>query len=160
MACDAGLIPMVLSGDSVPLDEGRAKRDPTPAQRLALEAQWSTCAIADCTIPFAWTQIHHIEPFNEHGHQGPTDLDNLVPACDHGHDLAHTPGWTVEKLADGRVVTTAPDGTRWERSPNGPAARRRSEPPRAAATETVREESVGTPDRAPETAATLFRDAA
>ena len=43
LACDAGLIPMVLGGDSIPLDEGRAKRLPTPGQRTALGAMYSTC---------------------------------------------------------------------------------------------------------------------
>jgi hypothetical protein len=153
LACDSGLIPMVLGGDSVPLDEGRAKRNATPAQRLALGVQWDTCAIGICTVPFAWTEMHHIDPFNQGAGTGPTDLDNLVPACDHCHDLAHTPNWTIEKLADGSVVTTAPDGQRWHRRPNGPATRGRSaEPPPAAATESVPEPR--------ETAATLFADAA
>jgi hypothetical protein len=152
LACSAGVLPMVLDGNSVPLDEGRAKRHATRWQRLGLRAQWDTCAIADCTVPFDWTEIHHLDPFNEDGHHGKTDLDNLIPACDHGHDLAHTPGWTIEKLVDGSVITTAPDGTTWHRHPNGPAARRRTEPPPAAATRTVPDDG--------DQAATLFTEAA
>jgi hypothetical protein len=152
LACDSGLIPMVLGGDSVPLDEGRAKRDPTPAQRLAVGAQYSTCMVGDCTAPFAWTELHHVDPFHEGAGTGRTDLDNLIPACDHDHHLVHTPGWTVGRRPDGTVITTAPDGTRWEREPNGPAARgpdRSAGPPTAAA-----------PDPGSEPAATLFVDAA
>jgi hypothetical protein len=157
LACDAGLIPMVLGGDSIPLDEGRAKRLPTPGQRTALSVVYSTCMIGDCSIPFDWCEVHHILPWDPRAGGGPTDLHNLVPACNHGHDLAHTPGWTVEKLADGSVVTTAPDGSSWHRQPNGPATRRRSaEPPPAAASEPVRERA----DRPAEPAATLFVDAA
>jgi hypothetical protein len=137
LACDAAIVPLTLNGDSVPLDLGRAVRDATDAQRTALAAQYSTCMIGDCTIPFAWTEIHHLDPFHANGHHGMTDLDNLIPACDHGHDLAHSPGWSVEKLADGSVITTAPDGTTWHRMPNGPAARHRTQPPPAATTPTA-----------------------
>ncbi len=152
MACDAGIIPLVLGGDSVPLDLGRAKRIASPGQRLAQKALWSTCSISDCRAPFAWCEMHHIEPFNEAGHFGPTDMDNLTPACHHCHDLAHTPGWDIEKEADGTVVTTAPDGTTWRRRPDRCQPEGRpAEPPPAAASE------PGTSD-AP--AATLFTHAA
>ena len=152
MACDAGIIPLVLGGDSVPLDLGRVKRTASPGQRLALKALWSTCSIADCRAPFAWCEIHHIEPFNEDGRFGPTDLANLTPACDHCHDLAHTPGWDVAKESDGTVVTTAPDGTTWRRRPDRCQPEGRpAEPPPAAASEPG-------PSDAP--AATLFTHAA
>ena len=118
MACDAGIIPLVLGGDSVPLDLGRVRHTASPGQRLSLKAIWSTCSIADCRAPLAWCEIHHIEPFNEDGRFGPTDLANLTPACHHCHDLAHTPGWDIVKEADGTVVTTAPDGTTWRRRPD------------------------------------------
>jgi hypothetical protein len=146
LACDAGLIPVVLDGDSVPLDVGRAKRVATPAQRAAIGLQWSTCAVADCGVPFEWTELHHQDPFAA---GGPTDLGNLIPACSHGHRLAHTPGWSVEKQPDGSVVTTAPDGRSWHRHPDGPGVKRRSEPPPAAA-----------PDPGDEPAADLFDQAA
>ena len=126
MCCTAGHVPMVLNGKGVPLDLGREKRLAQPGQRVALGVQWATCSIADCTIPFEWSEIHHLDPF-ETG--GPTDLANLTPACRHCHDLAHTPGWTVTKHADGTVTTVAPDGTTWHRRPD----RRRTGPPLAAA---------------------------
>jgi hypothetical protein len=126
MACTAGIIPMVLDGRSIPLDHGRDKRFAQPGQRIALGVQWSTCSIADCQIPYGWCDIHHIDEFELGGR---TDLKRLTPACDHCHDLLHSPGWTVDKLADGSVVTTAPDGRTWHRWPN----RRRTEPPSAAA---------------------------
>lgn len=124
LACRAGILPLVLDGDSVPLDLGRSKRFVTPGQRTALGAQWATCSVADCTVPFEWTEIHHVDPFETGGR---TDLGRLTPACTHCHDLAHTPGWTVDKLPDGTVVTTAPDGTEWRRRPN-----RQPGPPTAA----------------------------
>lgn len=152
MACDAGIIPLVLGGDSVPLDLGRVRRIASPGQRLAQKALWSTCSIADCRAPFSWCEMHHIEPFNEDGHLGLTNMDNLTPACDHCHDLAHTPGWDIVKEADGTVVTTAPDGTTWRRRPDRcqPEGRPAQPPPAAA--------SDPGPSAAP--AATLFTHAA
>jgi hypothetical protein len=140
MACDAGKIPFTLGGESVKLDLGRARRGASPAQDLALELLWSTCSFADCTAPIAWSQMHHLDPFNEDGHQGGTDLGNLTPACAHRcHDLAHTPGWSFTKdPVDHSTTTVAPDGTTWHRMPNGPGVKDRpAEPPPAAADPTV-----------------------
>lgn len=148
MACDAGIIPLVLDGGSIPLDLGRARRIATPGQRLALGALWSTCSFADCRRPFHWCDIHHTRPFNADGGHGKTDLAELTPVCRHCHDLSHTPGWHFDKLADGSTHTRAPDGTRWRRRPN---RHRTAEPPLAAATEAE-------PHRTP--AATTLFDAA
>ena len=152
MACDASLTPVVLNGDSVPLDLGRSQRVAQPAQRAGLGLQWGTCCVADCDTPFDWCEIHHIDEWSSNGH-GKTDLANLVPACRHNcHDLLHAPGWSIAKLADGSVTTTAPDGRTWHRQPNGPGVKRPAEPPPAAATQP--DPTNGDP------AATLFDNAA
>ena len=153
MACDAGLIPLVLGGKSCQLDLGRAQRIASPSQRSVLFSLWSTCSFADCTAPVAWSEMHHTIPFE---HDGPTDIANLSPACRSGcHDLAHAPGWSFTKDPDDHSTTTiAPDGRRWHRMPNGPAVTepgRSAGPPPAAATQPG-------PHQAP--AATLFPDAA
>ncbi len=59
MACEAGIIPLVLGGDSIPLDLGRTRRLASPGQRVALGALWSTCSFADCTTPYP-AKIHHV----------------------------------------------------------------------------------------------------
>ncbi len=148
MACEAGIIPLVLGGDSVPLDLGRTRRVASPGQRVAEGALWSTCSFADCTTTYAWCELHHVRPFNADGGHGKTNLDELTPVCGHCHDLAHHPDWHFEKLRDGSTLTRAPDGTEWRRWPD---RQRPAEPPPAAATE------PGTPDQP---AATLFTDAA
>jgi hypothetical protein len=148
MACDAGIIPLVLGGDSIPLDLGRTARLATPHQRIALGALWSTCSFADCRTAFAWTKIHHVHPFNADGGHGRTNIDELTPVCGHCHDLAHHPDWHFDKLPDGSTVTRAPDGTQWRRWPD---RQRPAQPPPAAATH------PGTHDQP---AATLFTDAA
>ena len=143
MACTAGHLPLVLGGDSVPLDLGRTRRVASDGQRTALAALWATCAIADCDAPFEWTEIHHVDHFEKGGR---TDIRRLVPACRHCHDLVHSPGWSVDVLDDGTVLTTGPDGQTWRRRPN-----RQPGPPPAAAPEQ--------PTRPPATD-TLFPDAA
>lgn len=86
LACEAGIVPAVLGGDSVPLDLGRTRREFTDKHRQALALRHTTCAIAGCERPFAWTEIHHIIPWWAGGY---TDLDNALPLCAHHHHKAH-----------------------------------------------------------------------
>ncbi len=59
-ACEAKIIPVVLGGDSQPLDVGRARRLATPTQRIALRAMYRTCAIDGCDQHFDACHIHHL----------------------------------------------------------------------------------------------------
>jgi hypothetical protein len=45
MACDAGILPIVLGGDGIPLDVGRTRRLATREQRRALAAMYTTCGM-------------------------------------------------------------------------------------------------------------------
>ena len=92
LACEAGLAPVVLDGDSLPLDLGREKRLHTPAQRRALSLAYATCAITGCDRPFAWCEVHHPDPWDT---GGPTDLDNALPLCAWHHGRAHETQWTL-----------------------------------------------------------------
>ena len=105
IACDAGIIPVVLGGEGQALDVGRERRLATRAQRMALRAQYPTCGMdADCNVPFDDCQIHHIKPWKDGGH---TNLDLMCPGCDTHHHLVHEGGWTL---------TRQPDGT-WQLNP-------------------------------------------
>ena len=75
-ACDAKLIPVVLGGESQPLDVGRSRRLATPAQRTAPRAMYRSCAIDGCDQHFDRCHIHHLHEWEQ---LGPTDLANLVP---------------------------------------------------------------------------------
>ena len=87
LACNAGLIPAVLDGDSVPLDLGRKQRLHSRHQRRALAVTHDSCAITGCDRPFAWCEIHHHQiPWSR---SGPTDLDNALPLCGYHHRRAH-----------------------------------------------------------------------
>ena len=99
IACDAGIIPIVLGGDGQALDGGRERRLATRAQRMALRAQYPTCAMdAGCTVAFDDCQIHHVDPFSHGGH---TDLHRMCPGCDTHHHLIHEGGWTLTHNPDG-----------------------------------------------------------
>ncbi len=99
IACDAGIIPIVLGGNSQALDVGRERRLATRAQRMALRAQYPTCGMDEgCNVPFDDCQIHHIDPF---GQGGRTDLDRMCPGCDHHHHLVHEGGWTLTRNPNG-----------------------------------------------------------
>ncbi len=99
IACDLGIIPIVLGGDSQPLDVGRERRLATRAQRMALRAQYPTCAMDQtCNVPFDDCQIHHVDPFSQGGR---TDLRRMCPGCDTHHHLIHEGGWTLTRDPDG-----------------------------------------------------------
>lgn len=92
LACEAGIIPVVLGGVSQPLDLGRTRRLHSEKQRQALALQHDSCAIAGCDRPFAWAEIHHIQPWSQ---QGPTDLNNALPLCGFHHRRVHETDWRL-----------------------------------------------------------------
>ena len=68
MACDAGLIPVVLGGKSEVLDHGRMRRLFSKPQRVAMAIRQSfRCAAEGCDRPTAWCDAHHLQPWSRHG---------------------------------------------------------------------------------------------
>ena len=108
MACEADLIPVVLDGNGVVLDEGRAKRLATHEQRLALQAMHTTCAEPNCSVTFDDCRIHHLDPWAAGGR---TDLDRMVPLCEAHHHRVHEGGWTLTVAPDRTATWIRPDGT-------------------------------------------------
>jgi 5-methylcytosine-specific restriction endonuclease McrA len=108
IACDNDIIPIVLNGQGVVLDQGRAKRLATHEQRLAIQAMQTTCSHPDCTITIDDCRIHHINPFSRGGR---TNLDELAPLCEADHHLVHEGGWTLTLTPDRIATWTRPDGT-------------------------------------------------
>src|SRR5262249_23192885 len=78
LACQAAISPALMGTHGEVLDLGREVRLATRAQRRALRAMYRGCVFPGCRVPFDRCEIHHPHPF-ELG--GPTDLDDLVPAC-------------------------------------------------------------------------------
>ena len=108
MGCEADIIPIVLNGDRVPCDVGRARRLATREQRHALQAMYATCGHPHCEIRFAACRIHHVDWWDHHG---PTDLANLVPLCARHHHLVHEGGWTLTLKPDRTITLRRPDGS-------------------------------------------------
>jgi Domain of unknown function (DUF222) len=109
MCCDADILPIVLNGAGEVLDVGRSRRTATRAQRRALQAMHRTCAHPDCTVVFSACHIHHIAWWGRD--DGPTDIANLLPVCEHHHHLIHEGGWTLTMTPDRVATWTRPDGT-------------------------------------------------
>ena len=103
LACTAGILPLVLSGASVPLDLGREQRLFTRAQAIALSARHEHCAAEGCERPFAWCELHHLRPWSE---GGPTDLENAVPLCGFHHRRMHDEHFAVARAPDGSLRFT------------------------------------------------------
>ena len=78
LACQAGIIPVVLGGDSVPLDLGRKQRLYEDAQRVAMILRDKKCRAEGCDIPAGWCEGHHKLPW---GHDGETNYQDGVLLC-------------------------------------------------------------------------------
>jgi hypothetical protein len=100
LACGAGIVPVVLGGDSEPLDLGRERRLHTKAQRRALSIRHDSCASEGCERPFAWTEIHHPHSWSD---GGTTSLENALPLCGFHHRRAHDDRFTMRRLPSGEV---------------------------------------------------------
>ncbi|MDX2379021.1 MAG: DUF222 domain-containing protein, partial [Acidimicrobiia bacterium] len=109
MACDAGILPAVMSGDGVVKDMGRSARTATPGQRSRLATMHATCGLGPCQVPSSLCRIHHVTFWGQH--DGPTDEDNLIPVCDKHHHLLHEGGWALELTADRTATWRMPDET-------------------------------------------------
>lgn len=107
LACDARIIPVVMSSTGVVLDMGRATRLATTHQRRALEAMHHTCAVPRCAVPVSLCEPHHIDYWINGGR---TDLANLVPLCSEHHRCVHEGGWRLHMAEESRTVTVSVPG--------------------------------------------------
>lgn len=86
IACEAGILPAVLGGESEVLDLGRTARLATPGQHRALWHRDEGCTYPGCTIPSLWCQAHHNQWWSR---GGGTDIKNLALLCQRHHTLVH-----------------------------------------------------------------------
>lgn len=101
VACDAGILPVVLGGSGQPLDVGRETRSVPAGLRRALIVRDRGCAFPGCDRPAAWCDAHHIRHWCD---GGPTRMDNLVLLCGYHHHYLHgDAGWEIRiRSQDGR----------------------------------------------------------
>lgn len=81
---------------------GRARRNPTPLQRLAVIARDQHCVYPDCVVSADRCEIHHFNEVLQDG--GPTDADVLGPLCERHHHHVHTNGLVVRRDPCGGVA--------------------------------------------------------
>jgi hypothetical protein len=98
LACNAGILPMVLGGASRPLDVGRKKRFHDSAMRLAMGVRDETCRAEGCDIPAAWCEAHHLTPWSEGG--GTSVADGGL-YCGFHHHRAHDRRYDMTTLPNG-----------------------------------------------------------
>ncbi|WP_019145773.1 HNH endonuclease signature motif containing protein [Aeromicrobium massiliense] len=105
LACNAGLIPVVLGGDSVPLDLGRSVRLHDRHQRIALAKRDRGCSWKGCDRPPGWCEAHHLRPWSK---GGDTSIDNGALFCFFHHHLLHDSDWSARLSHDGVVEVIPP----------------------------------------------------
>ena len=143
IACDATIVIGVDDDVGHTMYEGRARREPTDAQRREVMRRDRHCRFPGCTN-VTFTNIHHVLAWKP---GGTSDLDNLALVCLHHHHLVHSKGWTMTGNANeqltfvgpsGRVMTSRPSPM-WTAVTGGPRASgrahssQRSRPPPAGA---------------------------
>lgn len=101
IACDAGVLPIVLDGAGTPLDMGQEQRFFTGAVRLAVLQRDGGCVFPGCDRTPAGCDIHHVVPW---WNGGATSLANGVALCPHHHALVEPrPGadqWQIRWTGD------------------------------------------------------------
>jgi hypothetical protein len=85
-ACDAGIVRIILDGDSQPIDVGRRTRTIPPALRRALEIRYHGCAWEGCNAPVSWCDVHHIIHWADGGE---TNAENCQLLCRKHHTRTH-----------------------------------------------------------------------
>jgi hypothetical protein len=105
LACNAGIVPLVLSGDSTILDLGMGQRLFDRGQRLALAHRDRGCVFPGCERPAAWCEAHHLRAWFQ---GGPTDLANGCLVCSFHHHLLHGGEWDAVMGPDGIVEVIPP----------------------------------------------------
>jgi hypothetical protein len=92
LACDSGIVPMVLGSDSMPLDVGRQQRLATTALRDALAQRDKGCSFPSCDRPPRYCHAHHLHHWLEGGE---TKLANMCLLCEYHHVIVHRQGWHI-----------------------------------------------------------------
>ena len=103
LACEAGIIPVVLSGRREVLDQGRRRRLFTRAQRIALATRDRGCTAVGCRTAAWFCHAHHDQPWAT---GGTTDLTNGRLLCPTHHRTAHDPRYDTRVLADHQIEFT------------------------------------------------------
>jgi hypothetical protein len=100
IACDAKVLVSADGPSGQSLNLGRARRDPSDAQRIEIRRRDKGCRFPGCTHT-EFTDVHHVLHWTN---GGATDLSNLVELCDQHHRFVHEMEWKI--LGDANVELT------------------------------------------------------
>jgi hypothetical protein len=114
LACDANVDLAVEDREGSILNQGRARRDPTPVQRVEIDRRDKGCRFPGCSYT-EFTNVHHIQHWAD---GGLTNLDNLVTLCGRHHRAVHELGWSVAGDADAVLTFTGPHGRAMQSVPS------------------------------------------
>jgi len=103
LACDAEIIPVILSSPGGSADAGRSSRTVPLRLRRLLIARDRHCQWPGCNQPPSRCDAHHIHHWTD---GGPTDLDNLVLLCHRHHHHLHQHGHKMIPQPDGTWTAT------------------------------------------------------
>jgi len=101
LACEAGIIPVVLGGDSEILDVGRESRFHLKYQRIAIRVRDQHCTTEGCEWPAARCHVHHNLPWAK---GGKTSVKDGRLLCPRHHSYAHSPKYEMKTIPNGRVI--------------------------------------------------------
>lgn len=105
IACDAGIIPVLLGSDGQPLDHGRMARACPPGLRRLLDLRDQGCVFPHCGRRTVDCDAHRIQHWAD---GGPTSERNLCLLCPHHHRQIHRQHWQLSLTGD-QVRLTPPD---------------------------------------------------
>ncbi|KAB2345098.1 HNH endonuclease signature motif containing protein [Actinomadura rudentiformis] len=112
IALNAGVSPLILGPDHVPLYLGHAVRIASSGQRRVLETLYDTCAVQGCEVPGLLCEVDHVDGWALGN--SPTDIDKLALCCGWHNRWKHTHPDQIQitKTDEGRYRYRAlpPDG--------------------------------------------------
>lgn len=95
LACIAGIIPIVLNGENLPLALGRTQRYFNRAQRRAIAVRDRGCINPGCTMKIGRCEAHHIDLWIL---GGKTDVDRGCLLCPMCHDAYHAGKFKIKVI--------------------------------------------------------------
>ena len=101
LACQAGIIPIVLGSRSVVLDAGTKTRFHTEPMRIAMGVRDRGCTADGCDVPASMCHAHHDTPFSR---GGATSVANGRLLCGHHHRRIHDPAYENRRTATGKIA--------------------------------------------------------
>lgn len=104
MACNAGILPLILGSKGQPLDLGRKRRVFTKGQKRAIAARDRGCINPGCSMPAHRTEAHHVDPWSEGGQ---TRVNRGALLCVICHTAYHAGHFSIVFIDDIPFVVQA-----------------------------------------------------